>query len=108
MREASKRGQQWIGEAQRLLAERRKTVETRLTATRERLQKVQSAADAKASAARAQYAEFQAAVAAAGQQRAAVVGGHAEALHKALRAARRAWVRSGKIDRAAARRHRRV
>ncbi len=97
LREASKRAQQWIGEAQRLLAERRKTVEGRLADTRERLHKVQSAADARASSARAQYAEFQASVAAAGQRRAAAVDGHADGLHKALRAARRAWVRSGKI-----------
>jgi hypothetical protein len=97
LREASKRAQQWIAEAQRLFAERRKSLEGKLADTRDRLQKVQSAADARSSAARAQFAEFQAAVTAAGQQRAAAVTAHAEALHKAVRTARRAWVRSGRI-----------
>ena len=97
LREASKRAQQWIGEAQRVLAERSKVLDTKLGDTRERLQKVQSASDAKASAARAQFAEFQAAVNAAGQQRAAAVSANGEVLLKALRTARRTWVRSGKI-----------
>lgn len=97
LREASKRAQQWIAEAQRVLAERRKLLDTKLGDTRERLQKVQSAADARANAARSQFAEFQATVNAAGQKRAAAVSAHAEALLKALRAARRTWVRSGRI-----------
>jgi len=97
LREAAKRAQQWIDEAVRLLDERRKTLDAKLAETRERLQKVQGGADVKASAARAQFSEFQAAVAAAGQQRGAAVAASADALHKALRAARRVWVRSGKI-----------
>ena len=97
LREAVKRAAQWITEAQRLLAERRKGLDTKLFETRERLQKVQNAADAKSSSARTQFTEFQAAVAAAGQQRTAEVTGHAEALHKAVRAARRVWVRSGRM-----------
>ena len=97
LREASKRAQQWIAEAQRLLAERRRALEGKLAETRERLQRIQGAADAKASAARAQFAEFQSAVATADQQRATVVTSSAEAFHRALRAARRVWVRSGKI-----------
>ena len=97
LREAAKRALQWIGEAQRVFAERRKLVEARLADTRGRLQRVQNEADAKASAVRAQLAEFQAAVAAAGQQRAAAVSAAADALHKALRTARRAWIRSGRI-----------
>jgi hypothetical protein len=79
------------------LAERRKALESKLLETRERLQKVQSGADAKTSAAKAKLSEFQAAVSAADQQRAGAVTAHAEALHKALRAARRAWVRSGRM-----------
>src|SRR5215470_10630229 len=62
LREASKRAQHWIAEAQRALAERRKVLDVKLSDTRERLQKVQSTADAKASAARAQFTEFQVAV----------------------------------------------
>lgn len=97
LREASKRAHQWIGDAQRVFAERRKALDGKLGDARDRLQKVQSAADARSSAARAQFAEFQGAVTAAGQQRAAAVTSQAEALHKAVRAARRAWVRSGRI-----------
>lgn len=97
LREAAKRAQKWINEAQRLLAERRKLLDAKLSDTRERLQKVQNSADARASAARAQFAEFQAAATAAGQQRAAAVGAQAEALHRTVRAARRTWVRSGRI-----------
>jgi Dynamin family len=97
LREAAKRALQWIAEAQRLLTERHKALDTKLGDTRARLQRVQSAADARTSAARAQSMEFQAAVTAARQQRAAEVTRHAEALHKALRAARRSWVWSGRM-----------
>lgn len=97
LREAAKRAQHWIRDGQSLLGERRRVLDAKLGETRERLQKVQSAADAKSSAARAQGAEFQAAVTGAGQQRAAAVGTHAEALLRALRAARRGWIRSGRM-----------
>jgi len=97
LREASKRALAWLEEASRSLAERRKALDSRIGETRDRLQKVQNGADAKASAARAQFAEVQAAMSAIGQERAAAVTTAAEAMHKALRAARRTWVRKGRI-----------
>src|SRR5215470_16222938 len=97
LREASKRALGWIEEAQRSFGERRTVLDSRIGETRDRLQKVQSAADAKASAARAQFAEVQAAMASIGQERAAAVTAAAEGFHKALRGARRTWVRKGRI-----------
>jgi hypothetical protein len=97
LREASKRALRWIEEAQRLLAERRRILDGRIGDTREHLQKVQSAADTKAAGARGRFAEVQTAITAAGEQRAAAVTQAAETLHKAVRAARRTWVRNGRI-----------
>jgi len=97
LREASKRALGWIEEAQRSFGERRNVLDSRIGETRDRLQKVQSAADAKASAARAQFAEVQAAMASIGQERAAAVTAAGEGFHKALRGARRTWVRNGRI-----------
>jgi hypothetical protein len=98
LREAAKRAQKWIDEAHGQLALRRAALEAKLTETRERLQKVQSAAESKASAARGQFSEFQNAAAAAGQRFEATLSGHADTLLKQLRAARRAWVRSGQAS----------
>ncbi len=97
LREAAKRAEQWIDEGERLLATRRAALETKLSKTRDRLQKAQASADAKGSEARARFGEFQSAVGAAGQQRAAAVQGHADTLQRAVKAARRAWIRSGAI-----------
>ncbi len=97
LREAAKRAQRWIAEAQKLLAARRKALEEKLTDIRQRLQQIQGAADTKTSAARGRFGEFQAASVAAGRPRTAAVAGAAEGLHKTLRAARRAWVQNGKI-----------
>jgi tRNA U34 5-carboxymethylaminomethyl modifying GTPase MnmE/TrmE len=97
LREAAKRAVQWIDDARGRLVERRRELEQRIGETRERLQKVQNAADTKTGAARAQFAEVQAAMTAAGQQRAAAMAANAETLHKALRGARRTWVRNGRI-----------
>jgi len=95
LREAAKRAEQWIAEGERVLAVRRATLDAKLGKTRERLQKAQAAADSKSGEARGQFAEFQNAAAAGGQQRAAAVTGHAETLQQALKSARRKWIRSG-------------
>jgi hypothetical protein len=97
LREAAKRAEQWIAEGERLLAVRRATLDAKLGKTRERLQKAQAEADSKSGEVRALFAEFQNAAAAAGQQRAAAVAGHAETLQKALKSARRTWIRSGAV-----------
>jgi hypothetical protein len=98
LREAGKRAVGWIEEGQQLLAQRRGGLDARLGDIRERLNKVQAGADAKVNAARGQFADFQAAAAAAGQQRASAVAQQADALQKAVRTARGIWVRSGKSD----------
>jgi hypothetical protein len=95
LREAAKRAEHWIAEGERLLAVRRATLDAKLGKTRERLQKAQAAADSKSGDARGQFAEFQNATAAAGQQRASAVAAQAETLLKAVKAARRKWIRSG-------------
>jgi hypothetical protein len=95
LREAGKRALGWIDEGEVALAGRRGALEVTLNGVRERLHAVQRDADAQASAARGQLAEFSAALAAAGQLRAAAAGQAAEQLRRALRAARRAWVRNG-------------
>jgi hypothetical protein len=95
LREAAKRAQRWIDEGERVLAERQRVLGAKLGKTRERLEKAQASAETKTGAARAQFAEFQSAAAAAAQQRAQGVAAAADALRKALRTARRAWVRSG-------------
>jgi tRNA U34 5-carboxymethylaminomethyl modifying GTPase MnmE/TrmE len=98
LREAGKRAAQWIGEGHKALTQRRNGLDARLGEVRERLHKVQAGADAKNATARGQFAEFQAAASNAGAQRASAVAQHAEALLKAVRTARRAWVRSGQSD----------
>ncbi|MGD9763648.1 MAG: dynamin family protein [Candidatus Binatia bacterium] len=95
LREAGKRAASWIEEAQTALGGRRRALETRLNEVRERLHLVERDAQAKTAEARSQLAEYEAAVAAAGQRREAAAAQSAETLHKAIRAARRAWVRSG-------------
>jgi signal recognition particle receptor subunit beta len=98
LREAGKRAVRWIEEAQAALGQRRARLDTRLGEVRERLHAVQRDADARAAAERSRLSAFQAAVDAAGQQRAAAAAQAADALRTALRAARRAWVRSGRSE----------
>ncbi|MEO8604473.1 MAG: hypothetical protein ABI629_18015, partial [bacterium] len=98
LREAGKRAVRWIEEGQNLLAQRRGGLDARLGSIRERLNKAQAEADAKANTARGKFADFQAAAAAAGQQRASAVAQQADVLQKAIRSARRAWVSSGQAD----------
>ncbi|MFN8643204.1 MAG: dynamin family protein [Candidatus Binatia bacterium] len=98
LREAGKRAVRWIGEAQAALAQRHARLDAKLGEVRERLHVAQRAADANAAAERARQSEYQAAVDAAGQQRAAAAAQAAETLQQALRAARRAWVRSGRSE----------
>ena len=98
LREAGKRAVRWIDEAQAALGQRRSGLDAKLGEVRERLHVAQREADAKATAERNRLSEFQAAADAAGQQRAAAAAKAAEALQTALRAARRAWVRSGRSE----------
>lgn len=98
LREAGKRAVRWIEAAQAALGRRQAALDAKLGEVRERLHAAQRAADAKATAERNRQAEFQAAVDAAGQQRAAAAARAAEALQAALRTARRAWVRSGRSE----------
>ncbi len=98
LREASKRARRWIDEGEATLAQRRGALDTRLATVRERLDAVQRDADAKAATERNRFADFQAAADAAGQQRAAAVAAAAETMLKAVRGARRTWVRSGKSE----------
>lgn len=102
LREAGKRAMRWIDEAQEALAQRRTTLDAKLGEVRERLGTVQRDAEAKTASERNKVSDFQAAVDAAGQQRAAAVAKAAEALSAALRTARRAWVRKGQSEALAA------
>lgn len=98
LREAGKRAVRWIEQGHKALERRRAALDSKLGEVRERLHTAQRGADAKADAERARLTEFQTAVAAAGQQRAAAVATAADALQAALKGARRAWVRSGQAE----------
>lgn len=98
LREAGKRAVRWIGDAHKALEKRRAALDAKLGEVRERLHAAQRGADAKADVERGKLSDFQAAVTAAGQQRAAAASKAAEALQGALKGARRAWVRSGQAE----------
>lgn len=97
LREAAKRALRWLDEAVPPLTQRRTELDVKVRETRERIQKVQTDAEARTSAARKQFAEYQAAAGAAAQKRAQATAKAAEALRKSLRAARRGWVQDGAL-----------
>ena len=99
LREAAKRADQWFGDAQAALTNRQAELATMLDDARSRLEAVQRAADAKASAARVRMGEFQVALARVGKERQTIATGHATRLTRQLRAGRWRWVREGDVDR---------
>jgi len=98
LREAAKRADHWLEEAQRALTERTKHLDSVLSEARGRLRAVHDAADAKSKAACAQFDEFRSSVAMISAERARDADARAEGLRKQLRALRRSWMRSGDFD----------
>jgi hypothetical protein len=98
LREAAKRAERWLSDAQQVLTRRKNELDSLLTATRKRLQGVRDAAEAKNREARGQFESFQNAVAGIAEQRAMVAAANAGAARKQLRAARRRWVRAGDFE----------
>jgi hypothetical protein len=98
LREAAKRAEQWLNDAQQALTRRKNELDSLLTATRKRLQGVRDAADAKNREARGQFESFQNSVAGIAEQRAMVAAANAAAARKQLRAARRRWIRAGDFE----------
>ncbi len=98
LREAAKRALQWLDGAHMTLAERQAALDVALKGVRARLGAVQKAADADVGRVRAQLAEFRAAVAKAGNQRAAGAAAGAAELGKRLRRARRRWILWGDFE----------
>jgi hypothetical protein len=98
LREAAKRSDRWLDEAQQALSERQASLDTLLHDARARLQNVEDAANAKATAAQAAFAEFRKRLGEVADRRAAVASDNAQGLRKALRAARWRWIRTGDVD----------
>jgi hypothetical protein len=95
LREAAKRAERWLSDAQQALTQRKNELDSLLTGTRKRLQGVRDVAEAKSREARGQFESFQNSVAGIAEQRAMAAAANAAAARKQLRAARRRWIRGG-------------
>jgi len=99
LREAAKRTHGWLGEAERLLGARHTALHIALDGARRRLEAAQAAGEAERSAARAKFADVQAATARIGGQHAQATADNGARLIKQLRAARRRWIRRADVER---------
>jgi hypothetical protein len=98
LREAAKRAQQWLADAERALSSRRTELAQTLDEIRGRLSAVRNAAEEESAKVRARHAEFQAAVGRTSEERRAAAAKLAAGLGKGLRAARRRWIRRGDFE----------
>jgi hypothetical protein len=97
LREAAKRAQQWLDEADRTLAARHKWLEEQLIQTRALIRQVQQSTDEQVARVRAQHGQLQARVREIGDGHAARAQELAATLRKELRAARRRWIVNGDL-----------
>lgn len=98
LREAAKRADRWLSDAQGRLSAQEKYLRAEVGDIRARLEKVESEAAAKAEEERGRFARLQEAARRIGERRAAAAAEQAAELRKKLRAARGRWVRSGDIN----------
>jgi hypothetical protein len=98
LREAAKRGDQWIEEAYAQLRARRESLQIKLRQVQARLQKVESGADAERQAATDQFDGFQSAVEVARKKRSAAAHKAVAAFRRSLRKARRTWAWRGEVE----------
>ncbi len=97
IREAAKRAHQWLSEAQRVLGERRTTLERALADARQRLDAIQAIAAMATTTARTRCTDFETTVARITQAGSATASTLAADVRRQLRAARRRWIRSGDL-----------
>jgi len=95
LREAAKRAQQWLDQADEALTARHRDLDDQLTQTRAQLREVQESTDKQSSTVRRQYAELLDRAREIGEGHAAAAQEAATALRKQLRATRRRWIRNG-------------
>jgi len=95
LREAAKRAQQRLGDAQACLTKRQATLHQALAAARARIDTVNAAAETEIAAVRQRAAECEAAFARSGQEATAATAQLAAELRRQLRAARRRWIGRG-------------
>jgi predicted GTPase len=95
LREAAKRAQQWLDDAEERLAGRHEKLEGQLTQTRAELRQVQESTDGQTAKVRAQHGQLQARAREIGDGHTAKGQELAATLRKHLRAARRHWIRNG-------------
>ena len=98
LREAAKRTQQSLLEAQGHLDARRAMLAQALLGAHARLDAMQFAADAEAETERTRFASFEASVSHLQQESVAAAARHADSLRAQLRAARRRWIRTGDVE----------
>lgn len=95
LREAAKRADRWLEDAQRALTERKSFLEAKVMGAHARIEAVESAAEAKRGTARAQFSEFQTALRRAGERYTAATAEIVGDFRRQLRRARRRWIWGG-------------
>jgi hypothetical protein len=98
LREAAKRAERWLNDAQQALTRRKNELDSLLAGTRKRLQGVRDGAEAKNREARGQFESFQNSVAGIAEQRATAAAANAAVVRRQLRTARRRWIRTGDFE----------
>lgn len=97
VREAGKRAQRWLQEAQEGLEARRSTLAQRLSDARGRLRAIETSGEERSNAARSGFTRFQAAFERIGNERSATAEELARKLTKTVRAAARHWAWNGDL-----------
>jgi hypothetical protein len=97
VREAGKRAQRWLQEAQESLEARRSTLAQRLSDARGRLRAIESSGEERSNAARSGFTRFHSAFERIGTERTATAEELARKLIKTLRGAARHWAWSGDL-----------
>lgn len=95
LREAAKRAQKWLDDAEEALAARQAHLDERLKETRARLHHVEGTTQKECAAVRARHSELQTRAREIGEGHAAKAEELASVLRKQLRSARRRWMRRG-------------
>lgn len=98
LREAAKRADRWLAEAEEALTRRREHLSVKLEEVGSRLDDVRAAANSEERATRDQFDHFNASLELAERDRAAGMNRCAALLLRSLRAGRRRWARTGEID----------
>jgi predicted GTPase len=98
LREAAKKTQDWVAEAQQILQREHDRLGTVLAAARQRLQAAHAATAAKVNSAQAQFGELESELDRRRDERAKSAAALAADLGREIRAARRRWVRTADVE----------